>query len=127
MNLIEAQLRLTSQADKAGREVEDAKAAGLLADEDLARYERFHHNTRRLFTNSALGRTDPNAGRSAVEAIGRLREGAQRRKVAATTRAQHAERIRSRAALLQQDMTQHLHIRERGNVAGGLGERELYQ
>ncbi|MEU7802701.1 hypothetical protein AB0B10_25915 [Micromonospora arborensis] len=127
MNLIEAEQRLTAQADKASREVEDAKAAGQLADEDLARYERFHHNIKRLFNNGELGRIDPDAGKSAVEAIGRLQEGAQRRKVAATSRAQHAERVRSLVALLQQDMTKHLGIRDRGNAAGGLGERELYQ
>lgn len=127
MNLIEAQQRLDRLAGETARTAEDAKAAIQLADEDLARFERFHANTARLFNLGALDQIEPHAGRHAVQAIGRLRDGAQRRKAAATDRAIHAERISSHVAQLKADIAAHLQIRERGAAAGGLGERELYQ
>ncbi|XTZ13954.1 hypothetical protein ACQSSU_20870 [Micromonospora echinospora] len=116
MNLTDAtklleQLRETTTAD-----VEDARAALSLATEDLGRFDRFSHSMVRLFGPGGAG----------VDAAGQLAGRAQQRRQAATDRARHAESTNALAGTFITQLAQHLAIRERGQAAGGLAQREAY-
>ncbi|MBC9000534.1 hypothetical protein [Micromonospora aurantiaca (nom. illeg.)] len=116
MNLTDAKRYAGDLQVTASRDVEDARAARQLADEDLARFDRFHGNMIRLFGPTGAG----------VAAVGRLRDRAQQRAQAATDRAKHADASRGIASTILGLIDQHLSIRERGQAAGGLAQRETY-
>lgn len=115
MNLVDAQLYLEELGKRAATERDDAAAAAQLADEDAARFERFAASLAAL-----------HFGPDVVAAVGQLRQRAQARKDAAAARAVHAEAIQGDVARLQALLAPHFTIREQGQTAGGLADREAY-
>ncbi|MEU3455558.1 hypothetical protein ABZ671_18450 [Micromonospora sp. NPDC006766] len=116
MNLTDAKRHLEDLQTDAGRDVEDARASRQLADEDLGRFDRLHGNMIRLFGPAGAG----------VTAVGRLRDRALQRATAAIDRSRSAAAANAAAATFAALLDQHLSIRERGQAAGGLAQREAY-
>lgn len=114
MNLRDAQTHLQRLGAVAQQDQEDAVAAQRLADEDAARLERFYLSMRRLQLKGV------------APTIAVMREQAQGRKKASQDRAAQCAATVSDTQALQKMLAEHLAIRDKGQGAGGLAEREAY-